>query len=283
MTALVSEHLAGFPHPCLRPYVARYTGYRMDGFQPAVHAGLPSRTLTVVISLDDPVDVCRMPHPRQRPDAFPTLVGGLHAAPAGIRHDGRQYGVQLEVTPAGARALFGMPAAELAHLVVSLDDLVGSRARALPDRLAAASSWSARFETLDAVLSGWLAVDDVVTARDEVVHAWSVLSGADGSVDIATVAAEVGWSRRHLGEQFRREFGLAPKVMARVMRFEKAKALMGAAPDPDLATVAAIAGYADQPHLTREWRELAGTTPAGWLRGEEFLFVQDRTEVTARS
>ena len=114
------------------------------------------------------------------------------------------------------------------------------------------------------------------------LHAWSLLAGADGSIDIGAVAAAVGWSRRHLSEQFRREFGLPPKVMARVMRFERAKALL-ARRDPDLATVAAVAGYADQPHMNREWRELAGSTPAGWLRGEEFLFVQDRTELTARS
>jgi AraC-like DNA-binding protein len=282
MAALVSEHVAVLPHPRLRPYVAGYTGYRMEGFQAAVHAGLPSRTLTLVISLDDPVDLCVMPGPHQRPDAFAALVGGLHAAPAGIRHDGRQYGVQLEVTPAGARALFGVPAAELAHLVVPLDALVGPAARGLPDRLAAAPSWAARFEVLDTVLSA-LVADRAESPPDEVAHAWSLLAGAHGSIDIASVAAQVGWSRRHLGERFRREFGLAPKVMARVMRFERAKALMTAVPDPDLATVAARAGYADQPHLSREWRELAGSTPAGWLRGEEFLFVQDRTGLPVRS
>ena len=134
-------------------------------------------------------------------------------------------------------------------------------------------SWTDRFGVLDQVLAGWLR--DLPGPRDEVAHAWAMLAAPTALVDMGSIAAEVGWSRRHLGEQFRQEFGLPPKVVARVMRFERAKALMTAGPAPDLAAVAAAAGYSDQPHLTRDWRDLAGSTPAGWLRGEEFLFVQD--------
>jgi AraC-like DNA-binding protein len=35
---------------------------------------------------------------------------------------------------------------------------------------------------------------------------------------------------------------------------------------PDLATLAYDLGYADQPHLTREVRALAGVTPSELLR-----------------
>jgi AraC-like DNA-binding protein len=278
----VSEHVVAAPHPALRRHVTSYTGYRMDGFRPGVHAGLPSRTITVVVSFGDPVDLCAMPDPGQPPGSFDALVGGLHDAPAGIRHDGHQHGMQLEVTPVGARALFGLPPSELARAVVPLADVAGPGASSLPDRLASASTWAERVGVLDRVLGDWVR-DDAPEPRAEVDHAWATLADADGAVDIGTVAAEVGWSRRHLGEQFRREFGLPPKVMARVMRFEKAKRLMSAAPEPDLAAVAAAAGFADQPHLTRDWRGLAGSTPAGWLRGEELLFVQDRTALEVGS
>jgi AraC-like DNA-binding protein len=205
----------------------------------------------------------------------------LHAAPAGIRHDGNQFGIQLELTPAGSRVLFGMPAAELARTVCPFDAVAGPAAGSLPDRLRSQGSWTDRFRVLDQVLTGWLR--DPTGPRDEVARAWAVLACADGLVDVGSIAAEVGWSRRHLGQQFRQEFGLPPKVVARVMRFERAKALMTAGSAPDLAAVAATAGYSDQPHLTREWRDLAGSTPAGWLRGEEFPFVQDGTGVRARS
>jgi AraC-like DNA-binding protein len=45
-------------------------------------------------------------------------------------------------------------------------------------------------------------------------------------------------------------------------------------PRPSLARVAADCGYADQPHLAREWRSLVGCTVSTWLR-EELPFVQE--------
>jgi AraC-like DNA-binding protein len=119
----------------------------------------------------------------------------------------------------------------------------------------------------------------------EVGHVWHRLQG--GAASVTALAAEVGWSRRHLAERFRREIGLPPKVAARVLRFERAKAeLLRPDTAPRLADVAASCGYADQAHLTREWRELAGCTPSQWLAEEapwlhvavedrEFPFVQD--------
>lgn len=91
---------------------------------------------------------------------------------------------------------------------------------------------------------------------------------------MGTLAQEVGGSRRHLGERFRREFGLTPKVAGRVMRFESTRRLLGTPGRPGLADVAARCGYADQAHLTREWRELAGCTPSTWLT-EELPSIQD--------
>jgi len=43
---------------------------------------------------------------------------------------------------------------------------------------------------------------------------------------------------------------------------------------PPLADVAALAGYYDQAHFTRDWRDLAGCSPTTWL-AEEFPSVQD--------
>lgn len=283
MAEVASEHVVGVPHPRLRPYVSDYTGYRMQGFTAGVHAGLPSRTLTLVISLDEPVDLCVMPDPDQRPQAFVAAVGGLHASPAGIRHDGNQFGVQLGVTPLGARALFRRPASDLAHAVVELDDVIGRPARSLPDRLAHAPDWAGRFAVLDSVLSAWLSDGADHEPADEVTHAWSVMAARNGMVEVGSLAHDVGWSRRHLSSRFREEFGLSPKVVARVMRFERAKGLMVGRSNPSLADVAALAGYADQAHLTREWKDLAGSTPHAWMRGEEFPFVQDRVVLTARS
>jgi AraC-like DNA-binding protein len=271
---LVSDVVIGRPPPVLRPFVERYTGYRLQGFQPGIHRGLPGRHLTFIISLGDPVEIAAMPDPRQPPAALAAFVSGLHDAPATIVHDGNQYGIGLDLTPLGTRALFGVPAGELAGMVVGLDAVLGRRAERLVDRLASAPTWTTRFAQLDEALLDLAARVGAPPPRPEVVRAWERLVLAGGAVEVGSLATELGWSRRHLGERFRAEIGLAPKAAARVVRFERARRLLERPDRPSLADVAAAAGYYDQAHLNRDWRDLAGCSPTVWL-AEELPPVQE--------
>jgi len=254
------------PAAPLRPFVDRYRGYRLEGFPAGVHKGLPSRHLTFIISFDRPVDLAAGPDGTDG-GSYWAFVGGMHSQAAEIVHDGNQHGVSINVTPLGARALLGMPAGPLASNVVNLDELLGSTAVELSHRLAAAGSWDARFDILDELLLR--ATDlDAPDPPAEVVRAWRHLVATGGAVEVGELAADVGWSRRHLGERFRAEVGLPPKVAARVLRFERARNLLSLPTRPSLAAVAVACGYYDQAHMTREWREIAGCTPAAWMATE---------------
>ena len=279
-----AEHVAGTPAPHLRGLVADYVGYRYAGFPPGVHAGLPSRHLTFIVALDRPIEVGDLRDPSVPREHFVALVGGLHTAPAAVHHDGSQHGVQVALTPQGARALFGMPAAEIVERTVPMEAALGRLTPELVDRLHAAGTWSRRFAVLDDVLTCALARSGPAmrAVAPEVTYAWRRLSASAGAVAIADLAVEVGWSRRHLAERFRREFGLPPKTLASVVRFEHARRLLTAGgadlPSrgrPSLGAVALAAGYADQAHMTRDWRRFAGASPTRWLAREQFPFVQD--------
>ena len=259
--------------PLLR-YVDKYTGYRMEGYEPGVHRGLPSPRLTFIISLGDPVDIAAMPDPRHPPVVSGALVSGLHEGNASIHHDGNQYGISLSLSPLGSRALFGLRASDLAGVIVDLDEVLGPHARSLPDRLASAPTWADRFAVLDDVLGAHLERRRTSEPRPEVTEAWTRVVASGGGVEVGALARELGWSRRHLGEQFRSELGLAPKVAARVVRFDRARKLLQSPRAPGLATVAAAVGYYDQAHLNREFQAMAGCSPSTWL-AEELPSVQD--------
>ncbi len=273
----ITEGLVHQPPVLLQPYVESYVGYRFSGFPPGEHVGLPSRHLTFVISFDTPLELSRLPDGTDRPATFDALLGGLHTTPAVIRHDGTEHGIQLQVTPAGARALFGMPAAELARTVVPLDTVWGRLAGELLDRLASASAWSERFAVLDGVLLRVVSTRMELPsgARRETSYAWERLTRAAGAVEVGTLASEVGWSRRHLTQCFSAEYGVGPKQMARVLRFERARWMLTETDRPTLADVAAACGYADQAHMVHEWHALAGASPTAWLEAEVFPFLQD--------
>ncbi|HEV7908434.1 MAG TPA: helix-turn-helix domain-containing protein, partial [Pseudonocardiaceae bacterium] len=122
---------------------------------------------------------------------------------------------------------------------------------------------------------------------DEVAHAWERLLSTSGSVSVADLARETGWSSRHLGNRFRTEIGLSPKEAARVVRFDHARRLLqataGTGSRARIAELAVACGYYDQAHLARDFRSLAGCPPSTWL-AEEFRNVQaDPAGSAARS
>jgi len=107
---------------------------------------------------------------------------------------------------------------------------------------------------------------------------WLRLLAAGGRCAVSGLAAEIGWSDRHLRGRFREETGLTPKAAARVIRFDRARRLLqrraaAATALPPLADLAADCGYYDQAHLAREFRDLAGCPPSAWL-AQEFRIVQ---------
>ena len=248
----------------LAPYVTSLVAYDVDLGAPGVHRGLPSTSLTFVLPMGEPLDV-GWADGRSRGSRWAT-VSGLHAGAAAIHHGGHQRGIQLGLTTAGARSLLGIPAAELSGELLDVGEVAPDLA-ALPERLHGLGPVAGVPVVLRA-LSASLARNGAVEPRAEVGRA---LAGLTRGRRVATVAAEVGYSRRRLTTLVRQETGLAPKEYQRVARFESSRALIGHRP---LAEVALACGYADQAHLARDWGALAGCTPSTWLR-EEFPFLQD--------
>ena len=164
---------------------------------------------------------------------------------------------------AGGDAL-GLPLSELRDQRAGLTDLRRDLARRLPGSL----------EPQDAVicLTGMAARLAIARPPDRaVMRACSLL--ANPAARTADVAAEVGLSERQLRRRCEAAVGYGPKMLQRVLRFRRFVSLIdasagstGRAGPGDLAGAAAVCGYADQPHLTRETVQLAGLPPAALIR-----------------
>ena len=120
---------------------------------------------------------------------------------------------------------------------------------------------------------------------------WAVgrLRETAGRARIDALAGELGCSRRYLARRFAAEVGLPPKALARQIRFAHVCARVRQEPAA-WARLAAEAGYCDQAHLSRDFHELAGTTPTdfvarllpgGGLVGDGVPFVQDDARAPA--
>lgn len=173
--------------------------------------------------------------------------------------------------PSTARTLLGMPAGPLSGVMLE-QEAAGLISPGLHERLDAAP-WAERFRLLQEHLLDLAGRSSSTSIPPELAEAWRVICSTGGRVRIDRLSKHVGWSRRHLSSRFTVEFGLAPKQASMVARFEHAKAL--AMQGRRLADVAVAAGYADQAHLNRDWRLLAGQTPTE--TAADFPIVQATT------
>lgn len=146
-------------------------------------------------------------------------------------------------------ALLGVPAAALRDRRVPLVELHPRPAGAGEALLSTAGS------PADALVGVVLALP--CAAPDRATREVATRIGAGAGV--AATADALGWTTRTLHRRCLDSFGYGPAVLRRVLRFRRAAALLHAGMAP--AAVAAVTGYADQPHLSREVRALAGVAP----------------------
>ncbi|WP_079063165.1 AraC family transcriptional regulator [Streptacidiphilus griseoplanus] len=198
------------------------------------------------------------------------LVAGPGLGSAGaVRARGENVEcVQIRLSPVIARAVLGVPPAELAGAAVSLGDLWGREASRIRQRLGDATSWSERFALTEALLARRHQARPPVDP--EVAWAWQRIAVSRGLTRVDALAAELGWSRKRLWSRFRSQLGLPPKHAVKLVRFDHAAHRLVAG--EGAARVAADTGYADQSHLHRDVMAFTGATPAT-VAGEPFLAV----------
>jgi AraC-like DNA-binding protein len=159
-----------------------------------------------------------------------------------------------------APAVLGVPASELVDLTLPAEELWGSAADRLAERVAAAATPEEAAAAVEAA-----ARDASEPGTDPVVAGVAALLLPGRTDDVASLPSELFVSERTLRRRVQAGIGLAPKVVHRMLRFQGFLALAHGR-NVELAMLAAEAGYADQSHLTRESLRLAGLSPGALLR-----------------
>ncbi len=160
--------------------------------------------------------------------------------------------VALRDTSIEAEECFGAALAPLQAALLALPDTEDDRAATV-----VLDAW------VRALLPRAVRIDPLVTAAvDQIV-------ASDGTATIASIAARLAISPRHLQRRFRSATGLSPKEYASIRRGRAALKRLATADDRNapvaLSRLAADTGYADQSHLTRECARLTTFTPASLI------------------
>ncbi|MGH7471140.1 MAG: helix-turn-helix transcriptional regulator [Longimicrobiales bacterium] len=108
------------------------------------------------------------------------------------------------------------------------------------------------------------------------LHGMAMIERSRGQLTVDQLRRTLGVTERSLQRLFANEIGLTPKQGLRIARFRLALGLLQRPQHHGLAALALTCGYADQAHFTREFGELAATSPSQFLRERSLVgFVQD--------
>ncbi|MBZ9714800.1 AraC family transcriptional regulator [Deinococcus multiflagellatus] len=246
------------PHPRLRHLVRMY--WQVEEFHgpgQEEHRFMPEHTVRLTFFSGDSWQAGAGPDsPLERlPGA--TLTGML-LSPRRLVSVGLTRALGVELYPWGARQLFGW-SMEVQGL--DLTPVSAPVSRAVP-ALLRAGAWAEARDVLD----DWLLERLSLHERElgPAVQAAAALYASLGTARIGALAQELNVSPRHLERGFAHEVGVNAKTLARLIRFEEAHNRLYVNPDEPLAGLAVDLGFADQAHLTREFRALAHMTPGSF-------------------
>jgi AraC-like DNA-binding protein len=178
--------------------------------------------------------------------------------------------VGVRFRPAMARAVLDIDPIDCRDRDVPAQ-LIDAGLGALEERLLACASADDAFAVLQRAVDARLAQRDGAGAPRRVQEAVALLARG---AEVHRVARAVGTSERSLHRELVRWSGLAPKPLARILRMQRCLAALRAGGVP-LAVLAPTLGYADQAHMTRELKTLAGVTPRQVMRESPVRNLQD--------
>ena len=239
-----------FPVPAhLADYFLCFWKQVIVGSREYAHRVLPDACVDIVFINDDP----------------PIVVGPwTESFVARLAVGTRIVGARLH--PGYAPSLLGIPAPELLNRSALLSDVWGeNRARFAPvlDIAKSASRRSGLAEALVRATTLAVQPDQVVAASIR----W-LARHPHGRVE--QLSHQIGLSHRQLQRRFSAAVGYGPKIFQSVLRFQR---LLNFASGPraprSFADLSALAGYADQAHMTREVRRFANCTPTILLQSAE--------------
>jgi AraC-like DNA-binding protein len=191
-----------------------------------------------------------------------SILGGARAAPycTSIADPAPTVGAMLR--PGAVELLSGAPARVLAGAHTRLEDIWPSADLAeLRERLATVTDGERRLAVLETFFARHL--PRVRGVHPLVAHA---LARFRTGFSVAHVVEETSYSHRHFAHTFEEAVGLTPKTYGRLLRFGRVLDSLKAAPNASLADSAAAEAYADQAHMSRDFKAFAGITPGRYRR-----------------
>ena len=219
---------------------------------------VPDGSPELIVHLGTPFESRNHADWRRQPRCF---VAGQLTGPLFLRGAGPSRILGVTFRPDGLTGILDASPSELAAGIHALD---GLDVEDIPQ------------------LEVWLLSRRRRPADPIVAEAVGRITSLHGACDMASLARDLGISTRQLERRFADRTGLAPKLFARMRRFQSVFPTIEEG--GNWASIAAARGYYDQAHLVRDFREFAGEPPTALLGGDDLArhFLSHFSKTAAR-
>jgi AraC-like DNA-binding protein len=202
---------------------------------------------------------------------------GLWDRPRQYEHSQNTGAVLVAFTATGAAALLRQPVDEFFNGTIALDDILGGSAELnrVHERVAEASNHARRIQAVENFL-----VANTANARLDLLvsSAVSKIEAAHGRVRIEHLARRVGLSQSALERRFRRVAGASPKQFASIVRLRHVLHLR--AKGADFTSISIEAGYCDQSHFIKDFKQMTGFAPESFFQRKLSPWFDDVAHAT---
>lgn len=170
------------------------------------------------------------------------------------------FGIRMYVE--AVQAIVGYPIADL-HGQIWLEELWGHSASYFWEQVVCASDNALRIDIIEQYLQQALYTYDIHPRpiHPLLSHSLPLMYACAGQIDLATLAQQVHYSERTVRRIFQQEFGIRPKEILDIIRFQSVLQKMYRYPQYSLGELAVSGGYYDQSHLIHDFHRYYGLTP----------------------
>lgn len=166
--------------------------------------------------------------------------------------------------------LFDIPANEITDHHIEISDLLGKEGTLLEEQVFTCTSLAGRIKLISDYLEHRLRARTF--KMDGVISAMQHIITQQGQVNMQQLLDEQFLSQRQFERNFKLLTGFPPKYFSRIVRFESCIGRAYRA-DLSLTEIALEAGYFDQAHMIREFKEFSGSRPSVYFAEDNTLFV----------
>ena len=255
------------PDPALHDFVQCYRvlHFKFDPIRPAPVKIYPPKPENVLhFFLKDGFEIEGVTGKRQKTAPICFIGQRTHISHQFTAHEIRSF--QIVFQPTAIYRIFGILGSELTNKCIDAKELFPKQIQFLYEQFEASVSTKEMIVHANRFLLPL--VRNVKKEKHLIDDVSSLIMKTNGNLSLDFLAKEACLSTKQFKRKFNERTGVNPKIFGRINRFTKALNLKNAYPEMNWLRVAIECGHFDYQHLVKDYKDLTGYTPTGFLLNE---------------